>query len=1022
MTRRLTEAAKGLAALAALALVVCGPPVALVHFVGWPLPKRIPALDEITTAVRSGIDDMVLVKALAVLAWLSWSQLALAALVEVTGALRNRPPRAAPVIPLARMTMARLVAASALLFVGFHPPRAQLVPLATLAAVVAPPRNAPMAAQEVAPDLPPPAPAVAVKAEDAGGALETYVVRGGDSWWGIAQAHLDDGRRWKEVRSANVGRAMPDGSVIADSTEIIRKGWQILLPRPAGTTSTGHPTASAATATEVIVQPGDSLWTIAESQLRAQDASVSKQALDRYWRQLIEANRDRLADPADPNRIYKGQRIVLPSVAVNGVAPTPSPQPAEASVPEPAVPAVPDDRPSPRLTRTTSPTSRVTSAAEPRRQRRSAESPRSAARGERKRVTPTAAKSPTHQPAPRSNGTGVPELGMLGAASTLLAVGIAAALRRGQHRRRLQLPANTQPPLPPEELDELRAELCVHADLDSATRLERALLEIAEALAARQSEARPRLVQVRGRRIEVLLSSLAPQPPPGWRAEASGAAWVLEANPGEHPDNPACPTPLLVSIGAPEANTELYLDLEAEGVVALTGEPEEVAGAARSWILELATSPLAGGVSVAVLGADLAPDPATSERLRVLSSWEEIADDSLAWVEQSYALIGANRWPTPVAGRARSSRADDLAPLVVFLADPPGDDRFEELCAAIADRQVTVTLVVVGAVVEGATRVEVSGGELRIPSLGLNCQAQATTAEVVSQVAELLDDATRLPAQLALIPPPGPPAAPPPAASTETVEGAYRDPPFDILVRFLGDIAVLGANRELTPKQMAVFAYIALNAPVASDRVEDALWVGATVSRRKRLANTISECRAALGTAHLPVATDGRYRVGPGVLTDLELFDRRVAYAAQQSKTDSVDTLRGALELVEGPVFTYRNADRSSYVWVSVHNWISTWELKVADTAEDLAQRYLDLDDAAGAIWAARRGLRASEIHSRLTKLLIQAYLLKGDVKAADQVFAAHQTALHELDLDEIDSELVDLYHDLRQPRGAAAS
>jgi DNA-binding SARP family transcriptional activator len=201
-----------------------------------------------------------------------------------------------------------------------------------------------------------------------------------------------------------------------------------------------------------------------------------------------------------------------------------------------------------------------------------------------------------------------------------------------------------------------------------------------------------------------------------------------------------------------------------------------------------------------------------------------------------------------------------------------------------------------------------------------------------------------------------------------------------------------------------------------------AVWVAVTVSRRKRLANTVSECRNAIGAAHLPLATDGKYRVGPAVMTDVELFDRRLAAAAKQDALAAIATLRGALELVEGPVFTYRNAERGSYVWVDVENWISTWELKVTDAAEDLAQRCLELGDLDGAVWAARRGLDTSSTHTRLTKLLMQAHFAKGDARAAERVFQSHQSALEQLELDDVDGELVEFLQDARRAGRAAAS
>ncbi|MCA1707065.1 MAG: hypothetical protein LC808_28895, partial [Actinobacteria bacterium] len=115
-------------------------------------------------------------------------------------------------------------------------------------------------------------------------------------------------------------------------------------------------------------------------------------------------------------------------------------------------------------------------------------------------------------------------------------------------------------------------------------------------------------------------------------------------------------------------------------------------------------------------------------------------------------------------------------------------------------------------------------------------------------------------------------------------------------------------------------------------------------------------------------------------------------------------------------------ADRASYAWVDVDNWISTWELKVTDAAEDLAERCLALGDLDGAVWAARRGLNASQTHSRLTKLLIQAYFAKGDAKAAERVFESHQAALEKLELDDVDADLVKFYQGARGTRGVVAS
>jgi hypothetical protein len=60
---------------------------------------------------------------------------------------------------------------------------------------------------------------------------------------------------------------------------------------------------------EHTVAPGEHFWSIAERTVAERGSSVT---VDDYWRLLVEVNRDRLADPDDPDLIYPGQVLVLP--------------------------------------------------------------------------------------------------------------------------------------------------------------------------------------------------------------------------------------------------------------------------------------------------------------------------------------------------------------------------------------------------------------------------------------------------------------------------------------------------------------------------------------------------------------------------------------------------------------------------------------------------------------------------------------------------------------------------------------
>ncbi len=62
-----------------------------------------------------------------------------------------------------------------------------------------------------------------------------------------------------------------------------------------------------------VVAPGDHLWGIAEETLadRLGRAPTNAEVVP-YWRIVIEANRDRLVHPDDPDLILPGQELVLP--------------------------------------------------------------------------------------------------------------------------------------------------------------------------------------------------------------------------------------------------------------------------------------------------------------------------------------------------------------------------------------------------------------------------------------------------------------------------------------------------------------------------------------------------------------------------------------------------------------------------------------------------------------------------------------------------------------------------------------
>lgn len=1061
MIRRLTDFVTGLAALLALLALTVGVPIALAVAVGWPLPTTVPSLTTIERSVSSGIDHHVIIKTLALIAWAAWLQIALTVIVETVALARGRIARPLRVLPGLQGGIGRLVTTAALVLTSLLPNAGQIAS----ASASAPASTAAFDAYRapIALVLPDTAtvPSVTTPAEETVTAEAMIAVERHDSYWAIAERVFDDGTRWREIRDYNVGRTMSDGTTITADSETLHPGWQLHLPP----TATPPPTASAAPATgtvapetasrvvdrsgidvsadggTVVVEAGDNLWTIAEDHLAdtlGRDATNAEIA--DYWQQLIQANSDHLIT-GDPSLIYPGQQFTLPPV------PGQPPAIAEADLPileQPAAEPPAADAPvvGPANTEPvaqTAPTPPTDASPES----PSTLPPPTTLPTDTTLAPPTAATEPTAAPivvatsaiesADRSSM--IAGIGLLGIAGTGLGVGILRTLRRNRRRHNYLHPDT----IPPDDIDDtdIQRAVATAADHDSYTTLTATLDQLGRSLPA-DTTTRPRLVQHGPGHLDVLLTQPATTAVNGWQPEAGGSIWTrtkpTDRTLEDELDNgsswgPAAP--LLVALGRPDdTGDQLYIDLEANGLTALTGDHNTALSVARSFVTELAYSPLAERINLVIVGDLDTPAASRLERVTTVEDWDDISGDLTAWAEQSHRIHTERNWPNSFIARARHDH-DALTPLVIIAATPPDDP---DLGALLVDlRPASIAVVSVGPAMNGASAIDCATERLTITDLGLTCEPQTITAAAVEQITDLLDpadDSLGEPIHITTGHDPDPhtftedPCAgaldgEPPVATLGPMPTAYTDPTVDVIVRVLGDIRVDGDTKPMTPKQTAVVAYIALQQPVSIDRLEDAVWAApSTGPRRKRLLNTVSECRGALGATNLPAATnDGRYTTADTVITDIELFDRRVSHAANQTPVDAIETLRGALDLVTGPVFTYRSADRHSFAWVDVENWVSRWEPKIAAVAQHLAQLCLDHHDPTAAIDVADHALRIVPTHTGLTETLMRAHAANADHTSIEAVYRAHAAALEQLDIDDVADSTLELYKQLHRTR-----
>ncbi|MFE9027588.1 BTAD domain-containing putative transcriptional regulator [Streptomyces iakyrus] len=239
---------KAFFALVALAVLLVGVPGALATQIGWPLPDGVPSLDWL----QQEITVHTFLNILTVIVWLAWAQFTACVLVEMKAALSGvgvpgRVPGAGPSQLLARQLVAALLLVGATA-ASFTPGLSQLGTSydanqkPTVAAAQATPglfAQQQEQASGAAAALAEQASHAAAHAGAGGstaqqGDTKFYRIqppegRHHDSLWEIAQRHLGDGRRYKEIFELNKDRVQPDGSKLSEAS-LIRPGWIMEMP------------------------------------------------------------------------------------------------------------------------------------------------------------------------------------------------------------------------------------------------------------------------------------------------------------------------------------------------------------------------------------------------------------------------------------------------------------------------------------------------------------------------------------------------------------------------------------------------------------------------------------------------------------------------------------------------------------------------------------------------------------------------------------------------------------------------
>ena len=265
------------AAAASLLTLLAVPPLALATLLGDPVPRHWPTAHALSRLLTAPVSDATLLHLVAAVTWIAWVHLLACVIVELLRQLRGTRLR----VPLGGVNqrLAQQLVAALLVSVHSAGTGAALTPALAAAATPVAALRLPLVGAPLPGPVtitPPPAPhpsraaaaaatqpvAVTTGAVDAlptgpqkADAFKEYVVapphgRHHDTLWDIAERHLGDPLRWKEIFDLTDGRTMPDGQRFTRAS-LIRPGWVLRMPVDA----IGVPAHSAATAEPRTVPP-----------------------------------------------------------------------------------------------------------------------------------------------------------------------------------------------------------------------------------------------------------------------------------------------------------------------------------------------------------------------------------------------------------------------------------------------------------------------------------------------------------------------------------------------------------------------------------------------------------------------------------------------------------------------------------------------------------------------------------------------------------------------------------------------
>ncbi|MEO5723437.1 MAG: LysM peptidoglycan-binding domain-containing protein [Ilumatobacteraceae bacterium] len=533
-----------------------------------------------------------------------------------------------------------------------------------------------------------------------------------------------------------------------------------------------------------------------------------------------------------------------------------------------------------------------------------------------------------------------------------------------------------------------------------------------------------------------------------WRVDIADGSWVLPARIptealAEQARRAGMPCPALVQLGE-TSEGQLFVDLEALGVLAVLAPDEVGRGVVVSLASSLLWSPFAAAVRVVAVNLRAELGDGLDGCTTAVFEHAESIDAGLQAASEALGTIPTlTRGTNTFALRARSNGGEAWEPAVLFVggsghAAPESggvvhdSSTGQQLLPTAVGRGLAV--VVNGDLLGARFRLEADGDQFVLQPLGIQVVPRVLGGREVAEVSALLatadvpldyssgdlaastGDGNRLvgdgtvelvngeverPVVEMLPSGQDGDVEPLPESPVSTLNAPFVEPTWSMLVRVLGPVEATSydgvpASFERS-KALELVVWLSQHRRRSTRTgARTALWD--LDVRDATFANVVSDARRAMARADAP--PEGQEWIGRTlteelplhelVVTDADLLSRRVLFARALTGAAAIEVLRPGLELVGGMPFA-----GTSYLWPDAEGITSSLTLLVVNAAVELANHYLSSGDAEGVFWATGQGLKVLAGHEELIALRMRAHARAGDLAGVRQEWAAYERALN---------------------------